>query len=156
MRRGQLPILGSRQVPVPDPEQDHPENPPYSKETSKTWVEALDHSGTDPSKPFLETAPYLIAVFSQLYDHSASGEKKKHYYVSESVGIATGVLITALHHAGLVSLTYTPGRMRFLNEILSRPSNEKPFMIVVAGYPSENAVVPVIQKKSLEDIAGFV
>jgi len=128
----------------------------YSKEATKKWVNALEHLGTIPSKPFLETAPYLIAIFSQLYGYSASGEKTKHYYVSESVGIATGMLITGLHHAGLVSLTYTPVNMRFLNKILARPSNEKPFMILVVGYPSENALVPAIQKKSLENIAEFV
>jgi len=128
----------------------------YSKEATKKWVNALEHLGTVPSKPFLETAPYLIAIFSQLYGYSANGEKMKHYYVSESVGIATGMLITGLHHAGLVSLTYTPVNMRFLNKILARPSNEKPFMILVVGYPSENALVPAIQKKSLEDIAEFV
>ncbi len=128
----------------------------YSKKATKKWVNALEHLGTVPSKPFLETAPYLIAIFSQLYSYSASGEKKKHYYVSESVGIATGMLITGLHHAGLVSLTYTPSNMRFLNKILSRPSNEKPFMILVVGYPSEDALVPAIQKKSLEDIAEFI
>jgi len=128
----------------------------YSKEGNKKWVKALKHLGTAPCKPFLEEAPYLIAVFSLLHGRSASGEKKKHYYVSESVGIATGILITALHHAGLALLTYTPGRMRFLNKILSRPSNEKPFMILVVGYPSEDAVVPALQKKSLEDIAEFI
>jgi nitroreductase len=128
----------------------------YSKEATKKWVNALEHLGTGPMKPFLENAPYLIAIFSQLYSYSANGEKKKHYYVSESVGIATGILITALHHAGLASLTYTPANMRFLNKILKRPSNEKPFMILVVGYPSENALVPAIQKKSLEEIAEFV
>ena len=128
----------------------------YSKEATKKWVKALDHLGTGPSKPFLEIAPYLIAIFSQLYTYSPSGEKRKHYYVSESVGIATGMLITALHHAGLVSQTYTPSRMRFLNKILSRPLNEKPFMILVVGYPSEDAVVPAIQRKSIEDIAVFI
>jgi nitroreductase len=128
----------------------------YSNKSTEKWVEALEPLGTVPDKPFLEEAPYLIAVFSQLYSYSADGEKKKHYYVSESVGIATGMLITALHHAGLVSLTYTPSRMKFLNEILSRPENEKPLMIVVVGYPSEDAVVPAIQRKSLEDIAEFI
>ena len=128
----------------------------YSKEATKKWVNALQHLGTGPMKPFLENAPYLIAIFSQLYSYSSDGEKKKHYYVSESVGIATGILITALHHAGLASLTYTPANMRFLNKILKRPSNEKPFMILVVGYPSENALVPAVQKKSLEDIAEFV
>ena len=97
----------------------------YSKEATRKWVKDLEHLGTTPSKPFLETAPWLIAVFSQLYGYSANGVKKKHYYVSESMGIATGMLITGLHHAGLVSLTYTPSNMRFLNKILSRPSNEK-------------------------------
>ncbi|MCP4345326.1 MAG: nitroreductase family protein [Desulfobacterales bacterium] len=128
----------------------------YSKESAKKWVNDLEHLGTVPSKPFLETAPYLIAIFSQLHSYSESGEKVNHYYVSESVGIATGILITGLHHAGLVSLTYTPVSMRFLNEILSRPSNEKPFMILVVGYPSEDALVPAIRKKPLEAVAEFV
>lgn len=128
----------------------------YSKKNTEKWVKALKHLGTGPIKPFLENAPYLIAIFSQLYGHSADGEKKKHYYVSESVGIATGILLAGLHHAGLASLTYTPANMRFLNKILARPANEKPFMILVVGYPSENALVPAIQKKSLEDIAEFV
>jgi iodotyrosine deiodinase len=128
----------------------------YSKEATKNWVKELEHLGTIPSKPFLEKAPFLIVVFSQLYGYSPSGEKKKHYYVSESVGISTGMLITGLHHAGLASLTYTPVNMRFLNKILERPSNEKPFMILVVGYPSENAQVPAIEKKSLEGIAEFV
>ncbi len=128
----------------------------YTQESTKKWVSALDHLGTVPSKPFLETAPYLIVIFSQLYNYCTNGEKNKHYYVWESVGIATGMLVTALHHAGLVSLTYTPSRMRFLNRILSRPSNEKPFMILVVGYPSEDAVVPAIRKKPIEDIAQFI
>ena len=128
----------------------------YSKETTKKWRDALKHLKTGPSKPFLEIAPYLIAIFSQSYGYSANGEKTKHYYVTESVGIATGMLIAALHHAGLVTLTYTPVNMRFLNKILSRPSNEKPFMILVVGYPSEAALVPAIQKKALEDISVFI
>ena len=128
----------------------------YTKKATRKWVEALKHLDTDVQKPFLETAPYLIVIFAQRYGYSSSGEKKKHYYVSESVGIATGMLITGLHHAGLASLTYTPANMRFLNKILARPANEKPFMILVVGYPSENALVPAIQKKPLEDIAEFV
>ncbi|MBW1701524.1 MAG: nitroreductase family protein [Deltaproteobacteria bacterium] len=128
----------------------------YSKEITRKWRDALKHLKTGPSKPFLEIAPYLIAIFSQSYSYSANGEKTKHYYVTESVGIATGMLITALHHAGLVTLTYTPVNMRFLNKILSRPSNEKPFMILVVGYPSEAALVPAIQKKALEDISVFI
>jgi len=128
----------------------------YTGEATRKWVKALDFLGTVPNKPFLETAPYLIAVFSRLYSYSSDGEKDKHYYVWESVGIATGILITALHHAGLVSLTYTPSRMRFLNRILSRPANEKPFLILVVGYPSDDAVVPAIRKKQLEEIAQFI
>ena len=128
----------------------------YSKEATRKWTDALKHLGTVPSKPFLEIAPYLIVIFSQRYSYSANREKTKHYYVSESVGIATGMLITALHHAGLVTLTYTPSSMRFLNKILSRPSNEKPFMILVVGYPSETALVPAIQKKALDDISVFI
>jgi len=128
----------------------------YSKEATKGWVNDLKHLGTGPRKPFLEKAPYLIVIFSQLYGLLPDGEKQKHYYVLESVGIATGMLITALHHAGLISLTYTPASMRFLNPILSRPKNEKAFMILVAGYPAEDARVPVLEKKALEDIAVFV
>lgn len=128
----------------------------YNKDTTKTWRNALKKLKTGPKKPFLETAPYLIVIFSQLYGVSADDEKIKHYYVNESVGISTGILITALHHAGLVTLTYTPANMRFLNKILLRPSNEKPFMILVAGYPSKDVRVPAIQKKSLEDISVFM
>ena len=128
----------------------------YSQEATQGWVNDLQHLGTGPSKPFLETAPYLIVIFSQLYGVSPGGEKQKHYYVLESVGIATGMLITALHHAGLATLTYTPANMRFLNRVLSRPGNEKPFMILVAGYPADGASVPVLKKKALEDVAVFV
>jgi len=128
----------------------------YEGDSTRTWVKALDHLGTDQNKPFLETAPYLIVIFSQRHGFLPDGGKKKHYYVTESVGIATGMLIAAVHHAGLVSLTYTPSKMRFLNKILSRPSNEKPFMILVVGYPAEDTVVPAIRKKALEDIAVFL
>ena len=128
----------------------------YESDSTQTWVKALDHLGTDQNKPFLKTAPYLIVIFSQIYSFLSDGRKKKHYYVTESVGIATGMLIAAVHHAGLASLTYTPSKMRFLNKILSRPSNEKPFMILVVGYPAEDTVVPAIRKKALEDIAIFL
>lgn len=128
----------------------------YSQDATKNWVNDLAHLGTVPDKPFLEKAPFLIIVFSQVHGYSPAGEKKKHYYVLESVGIATGILITGLHHAGLATLTYTPAKMRFLNSILKRPSNEKPFMILVAGYPAKDAVVPVIEKKELKEIADFL
>lgn len=127
----------------------------FLRQTEK-WRNALKNLETGPDKPFLETAPYLLAIFSQRYSYSPNGEKTKHYYVTESIGIATGMLITALHHAGLATLTYTPVNMRFLNKILSRPLNEKPFMILVVGYPSKDAIVPKIRKKALEDISVFI
>ncbi len=128
----------------------------YRKAATAKWRETLQHLSTDASKPFLETAPYLICIFAERHGVSPTGEKIIHYYVSESVGIATGMLITALHHAGLAALTYTPVDMRFLNGILSRPTNEKPYMILVVGYPAAEAMVPVLRKKGLEDVAEFV
>ena len=128
----------------------------YEGKATKQWVRALSHLGTNASKPFLLDAPYLIAIFAQRHGYDARGNKKKHYYVQESVGIATGMLITALHNAGLSSLTYTPARMGFLTKLLSRPSNEKPFMILVAGYPAEDVTVPVLEKKTLEEVAVFI
>lgn len=128
----------------------------YENRAPAEWLEALAPLGTDPNKPFLETAPYLIAVFSQSYGVRSDGRKVKHYYALESVGIATGMLITALHHAGLVCLTHTPSPMGFLNEILGRPASERPFLLLVVGYPAEDAQVPNITKKSLTDIATFL
>lgn len=128
----------------------------YTHRAPKEWLEALAPLGTDSEKPFLETAPYLIAIFAEKNGTLPDGRTVKHYYVSESVGIATGMLITALHRAGLVSLTHTPSPMNFLNEILSRPSNEKPFLLLVVGYPADDAVVPNIQRKTLEEIALFI
>ena len=104
----------------------------------------------------METAPFLIVIFAQNYSLTADGQKIKHYYVSESVGIATGILITAIHHAGLVSLTHTPSPMGFLNDILDRPPNERAFLILVVGYPAAGALVPDIQKKPLNEIVTFV
>ena len=118
----------------------------------KEWLEALAPLGTDPNKPFLETAPYLIAIFSQSYSLLPGGGRLKHYYVKELVGIATGILITALHQAGLACLTHTPSPMDFLNQILERPENERPFLLLVVGYPAPEAVVPDIQRKPLEEI----
>ena len=128
----------------------------YERRASQEWLDALAPIGTDANKPFLETAPYLIAIFAQTYGMAADGGKIKHYYVTESVGTATGLLIAALHHAGLVTLTHTPSPMGFLNEILGRPSNERPFLLLVVGHPAENAQVPVITKKALEEIATFL
>lgn len=120
------------------------------------WLDALEHLGTDEHKPFLERAPWLIVIFAESYERADDGTKLKNYYVTESVGIATGMLITALHHAGLVTLTHTPSPMKFLNDLLGRPENERPFLILVAGYPDEEAMVPDITKKPIDDIAVFI
>jgi nitroreductase len=128
----------------------------YRQRAPEEWLEALAPLGTGPEKPFLETAPFLIVIFAQNYSLTADGQKIKHYYVSESVGIATGILITAIHHAGLVSLTHTPSPMGFLNDVLDRPPNERAFLILVVGYPAAGAMVPDIQKKPLKEIVTFV
>lgn len=120
------------------------------------WLDALEHLGTDEHKPFLERAPWLIVIFAESYERLPDGGKTKNYYVTESVGIATGMLITALHHAGLATLTHTPSPMKFLNDLLGRPDNERPFLILVVGYPDEGAMVPDITKKPIEDIAVFI
>jgi hypothetical protein len=112
--------------------------------------------GTDSNKPFLETAPYLIVIFSKSLEILLNGTKQKTYYASESTGIATGFLISAIHNAGLVSLTHTPSPMKFLNNILGRPANEKPFLVLVVGYPAENAMVPDIVKKGLEEVTTYL
>lgn len=128
----------------------------YDHRAPAEWLDALAEIGTDEHKEFLESAPWLIVIFAESYEVRDDGAKAKNYYVAESVGIATGLLITALHHAGLVSLTHTPSPMRFLNALLERPEHERPFLILVVGYPEEGAQVPLIGKKKLEDIAVFV
>ena len=128
----------------------------YSGRAPKEWLKALEPLGTNEEKPFLERAPYLIVIFGESYALGEDGQKEKNYYVMESVGIATGMLITAIHRAGLVSLTHTPSPMGFLNEILGRPKNERPFLILVVGYPEGDATVPGIEKKSLQQICTFV
>ena len=128
----------------------------YGGRAPEEWLEVLAPLGTDDTKPFLERAPYLIVVFGESYAVDKGGEKSKNYYVTESVGIATGMLITAVHRAGLVSLTHTPSPMAFLNEILGRPENERPFLILVVGYPAPDATVPELRRKSLEEIATFL
>lgn len=130
----------------------------YEKRASEEWLSALAPLGTDESKPFLETAPWLIAVFSQKRGGELAGQNKKNYYVTESVGLATGMLITALHSAGLGTLTHTPAPMGFLRDICGRPKDEKPFVLMVVGYPSDGATVPkhALIKKDLSDISTFL
>lgn len=128
----------------------------YTHRASEEWLAALEPLGTDERKPFLETAPYLIAVFLQKYGELPDGRKVKHYYPAESTGLATGLLIAALHRAGLVTLTHTPSPMKFLNEILGRPKSERPFLLLVVGYPAEGARVPDIRRKSLEEFTSWV
>jgi len=127
----------------------------YRHRAPKEWLEALAPLGTDEHKPYLETAPCLIAVFCERHGTAADGTRLTHYYVTESVGLATGFLIAALHHAGLASLTHTPSPMGFLNEVLERPASERPFLLLVVGYPAADAMVPDIGKKPLGAIATF-
>jgi nitroreductase len=128
----------------------------YEHRASPEWLAALEPLGTDSDKPFLETAPYLVAVFLQKYGYLEDGRKVKHYYPVESTGLATGMLITALHQAGLATLTHTPSPMKFLNEILGRPTSERPFLLLVVGYPAEDARVPDIHRKELGEFTTFV
>ncbi len=128
----------------------------YGGRAPEEWLRALEPLGTDESKPFLETAPCLIAIFSESYIHREDGSKRTNYYAKESVGIACGVLITALHCCGLATLTHTPSPMNFLNQILNRPPNEKPFLLLVVGYPAENVRIPSLTKKPLDQISSFI
>jgi iodotyrosine deiodinase len=128
----------------------------YENRASDEWLDALAPLGTDAQKPFLETAPALIAIFLEKVTIDDEGVKHKNYYTSESVGIATGMLITALHQAGLATLTHTPSPMKFLTEILERPNHERPFLLLVVGYPEEGAMVPDIQRLPLDKISTFL
>ncbi len=128
----------------------------YSGRAGDEWLTAISHLGTNAEKPYLETAPYLIAVFARKFTQTDQGKQQRHYYVTESVGLATGILITALHNAGLATLTHTPSPMSFLNEILERPNEERPFVLLVTGYPANTATVPDISRKPLSEIAHFV
>ena len=128
----------------------------YNERAPNEWLEALAPLGTDENKPFLEIAPYLIVVFAESYSLDTDDNKIKNYYVSESVGIATGILITALHNAGLVTLTHTPSPMNFLRRILRRGKNERAFLIIVTGFPAKDAKVPVLEKKNFEDYTSFI
>ncbi len=127
----------------------------YQNPAAKEWHDDLKELKTNFRKPFIEQAPYLIVIFSQQYSWDKNGLKQKHYYVPESVGIMTGILISAIHLAGLVTVTYTPSKSAFLNTILKRPKNEKPFMILPVGYPAEDAHVPNIKKKTLDEMTIF-
>jgi len=127
----------------------------YAHRASKEWLEALEPLGTDEHKAFLETAPWLIAVFLKKFTFDEQGRRLKNYYTAESVGISCGFLLCALHWAGLATLTHTPSPMKFLNELLERPKDERPYMLIVTGYPAEDAKVPVIGKNPLEKIASF-
>lgn len=128
----------------------------YQRRATDEWRDALAPLGTDANKPFLEAAPWLIAIFYEAYGLDATGKRIKHYYPMDSVGIASGLLIASLHHAGLATLTHTPSPMAFLNTILERPDNERAFLLLVAGYPAEGTLVPNISRKPLEAFARFV
>jgi len=126
----------------------------YTERAPQEWLDALAPLGTDPNKPFLEVAPWLIAIFVQPHGVRPDGSVQKHYYAVESVGIATGFLIAALHEAGLATLTHTPSPMGFLNSLLGRPAHERPFLLLVVGYPAADARVPAITKKPLAEISS--
>lgn len=128
----------------------------YESRMSEEWREALRPIGTDWNKPFLETAPWLVIVFAQMYGLSPDGSRQTNYYVRESVGIACGIFITALHQAGLATLTHTPSPMKFLKEILQRPANEQPYILFPVGYPAGDAVVPELARKPLDEVAVWV
>ena len=128
----------------------------YHGKAPEPWLNALSTLGTNASKPFLETATYLIVIFAQTYGVQPDGRKVKHYYARQSVGIAAGMLITAVHNAGLAALPYTPPKMSFLSRILNRPENEQPFLVLVVGYPAEGTQIPAITKKNLQEIATFI
>ncbi|MCY4095836.1 MAG: nitroreductase family protein [Gammaproteobacteria bacterium] len=128
----------------------------YSTRAPDDWLEALEPLGTDANKPFLTEAPVLIAIFLERFGIDCEGNRVKNYYMTESVGIATGFLISALHHAGLATLTHTPSPMRFLNEILNRPSRERPFLLLVVGYPKDNATVPAIERLPFQTVVTKV
>jgi nitroreductase len=145
------PIIKSKIRKAAEKEEDKS----YSKRMSERWKKDLEHIGTDSNKPFLEEAPYLIIVFKKAYEFDKSGNKSNNYYVNESVGIACGMLITAIHNAGLVTLTHTPSPMNFLSSILNRPKNERPFLLLPVGYPKEPVYIPDLQRKKLDEIAVF-
>ncbi len=127
----------------------------YAERAPDEWLEALSHLGTDHNKPYLEIAPYLVVLFARNYGVRPDGTRFKHYYVSESVGIAAGMFIAAVHNAGLVTLTHTPSPMGFLGEILERPDNERAYLLMPVGYPAESVTVPNLKRKALEEIVTY-
>lgn len=127
----------------------------YTSRMSERWKEDLEVLATDADKPFLEKAPWLIVVMKKAYDINEKGEKQNNYYVNESVGIACGMLITAIHKAGLVTLTHTPSPMNFLSKVLKRPANERPYLLLPVGYPQNPVFVPDIHRKKIEEVSGF-
>jgi nitroreductase len=127
----------------------------YTSRMSSEWLADLRPLQTDWKKPFLEIAPYLIVVFKSAYEMLPDGQKKNNYYVTESVGLACGLLLAAIHHAGLVALTHTPSPMNFLTKILNRPENERPFLLIPVGYPAEETFVPKLSRKGVEQVAVF-
>jgi iodotyrosine deiodinase len=135
---------------------EHEEELLYRERASEEYLEAIEPIGTDWVKPHLTEAPYVIAVFEQPWSYEDDGTKSKNYYVRESVGIAVGILLVALHNAGLATLTHAPSPMGFLKEILGRPENERPFLLIPVGYPAEGATVPTLEKKTLAEVAEFV
>jgi len=147
-------------VAVSDPElqrrirvaAEEEERTSYSGRMSAEWLEALEPIGTDANKPFLETVPWIVVLFAQRSGFREDGSKRKHYYVQESCGIAAGFFIAALHEMGLATLTHTPSPMRFLSELLERPSNEAPYILFPVGYPAADAVIPDLQRKPLDDL----
>ena len=128
----------------------------YSHRATKEWLEDLNQFGTNWKKEFIDVAPYIIVVFKKKYDVNEAGEQKKNYYVNESVGIASGLLLTALHNAGLATLTHTPSPMGFLSKILNRPKNETPYLLIPVGYPDLDAKVPIISKKAFDEVCNTV
>jgi nitroreductase len=128
----------------------------YAQRATPEWLAALLPLGTDDHKPYLEIAPVLIGVFVQRFSLGPDGERVPHYYATESVGLATGLLVAALHHAGLATLTHTPSPMGFLNDLMGRPPEERPFVLLVTGHPAPDAEVPTITRKPLAEIASFL
>jgi nitroreductase len=127
----------------------------YEGRMPEEWLDALRPLGTTWEKPFLETVPWIVVVFEELFEQLDDGSKKKNYYVPQSVGIACGFFIAALHTMGLATLTHTPSPMAFLSEILGRPKNERPYILFPIGYPSPNAEVPDLRRKSLDEVARW-